>query len=876
MDLDKEKISNEIKSKYSVVNNSFRVVKEKNVELDKNGKPKDLINVEVGDVKDATKVFPQVKFGRWGDDAETNDANVSFRLIESEDGEESVITDKEKILWKKGNIDLEMFDVEPNDEHKEGAFKFIPYLKEKPVDNIISRWSVKAKNCKFVKQRAFTEIFQNGWNEKFQKEIVVTETQVKDLDGNVLTERPIEVINSYLIEHISKGGLNNIEEKDWKCGKIGHDYRVHLYDAEGNEAWGDLKYTKIDEETWERVVTASQDFIDKAFEKEGGFIKSNDTFGYTSEGASSIGMNTNYLRGSGYNDVVGSDGEVNSINFYPSSLYSGDYFKGVVFEQTSKTILSNGITGGQAISAGLNTVNYSTKPVISSGNHYYASIVVNGALNIKYDSGGDSGDGFLDTENSYGSPSNPTSGGFNSYRVSIYADYTPSGGGTETDDERDAKTTGVDDDDDERDAKTTGSESSNDERDAKTIGIATTNNSRPAKAHGQDAGDSNRDAKTTGAEGSDDNRDSKVTGTDTAQDNRSASVWGKNALQDNVDAKTTGVLGGNASRDAKATGIDTDNSERDAKAHGVDTDNDNISAKTTGKMSSNSNRSAKLTGIYSWKIQRNVDDGGWADLIELQIEEDAGEFTYTDDTVVYGHEYCYRVKNLSDDSNYSNIDCAKIYVDTDNNRSAKTTGKDSANDNRSAKVWGEDTTNDSRDAKVTGQQGANDSRSAKTHGQDDSQDNRSAKTHGQTSSDSYKLAKVVGKLSDNASRSAKLTGQDTTSDNRNAKVSGIQSSNSVRSAKVSGKELDLNSRNAKVSGINEDTDNRNAKTTGGLTSQANRSAKTIGAISLSSSRSAKVWGEGEDPYCPKTTPYSKKSDPYDEKTSPYAKQKNKC
>jgi len=78
--IDPTKINKKIKDKYSVVSNAFRLSGGKK-ELTKDGKPKDLIITEVGDVKQ-TEFYPQVKIGRWGDDDSNNEVNLSLRLLD--------------------------------------------------------------------------------------------------------------------------------------------------------------------------------------------------------------------------------------------------------------------------------------------------------------------------------------------------------------------------------------------------------------------------------------------------------------------------------------------------------------------------------------------------------------------------------------------------------------------------------------------------------------------------------------------------------------------------------------------------------------------------------------------------------------------------
>lgn len=75
INIDPTKISQEVKDKYSIVNNSFRLTAKSD--------PKDRITVEIGDVKQA-EFYPQVKIGRWGNSENDNEVNCSIRLKDTE------------------------------------------------------------------------------------------------------------------------------------------------------------------------------------------------------------------------------------------------------------------------------------------------------------------------------------------------------------------------------------------------------------------------------------------------------------------------------------------------------------------------------------------------------------------------------------------------------------------------------------------------------------------------------------------------------------------------------------------------------------------------------------------------------------------------
>ena len=66
--------------------------------------PKDRIEVEIGDSKQADICYPQVKIMRWD-----NEVNFSVRLKDTEYDKAQVKKEGEKIKWSKGNIDIHCY-----------------------------------------------------------------------------------------------------------------------------------------------------------------------------------------------------------------------------------------------------------------------------------------------------------------------------------------------------------------------------------------------------------------------------------------------------------------------------------------------------------------------------------------------------------------------------------------------------------------------------------------------------------------------------------------------------------------------------------------------------------------------------------------------
>jgi hypothetical protein len=406
--IDSSKLSKEVSDKYSIVSNAFRLAKTEN--------PKDIIVSEVGDVKQA-EFYPQLKIGRWGNSAEDNEVNLSVRFKDTEYEKATITTDKDKIIWDKDNIKIEFFDYAEG----EGGHKMIWYLKSKPLTNKVE-FSLQSKGLDFFRQPPLTEEFKNGYSEQFQKEIVVSETQVKDLEGNVLVERPENVVGSYAVYHSTKGGMNDISGKEYKTGKAFHIYRPHIIDAEGKETWGILHI-----ENGIYSVEIPQEFLDKAVYP----IKSNDEFGYHTQGNSSTLAYDDETYGSVF---TGAAGTATVIGAYTQGYSNtNSYAKGLVVLHSNLNIISNGITNGVNFggAADWKTATFGTNPTISAVDYVLMLVVglsVSQGLYIYYDAG-TTNQGHYDWSNSYASPSNPTDATHEDNKYSIYATYTPAGGG---------------------------------------------------------------------------------------------------------------------------------------------------------------------------------------------------------------------------------------------------------------------------------------------------------------------------------------------------------------------------------------------------------------------------------------------------------------
>lgn len=339
--IDPKKISQEIKNKYSVANNAFLKSEIKNSELDlyKN-EPKDEISIIIGDDKVPDTFLPQIKLCRW-----TNETNFSLRLIDTKYEKATVETKNDKIKWSKGNVDIEFYDVADG----EGSYKMVWFLKEKPISNVLE-FSMQSKGLEFYRQPPMTE-------EHLEVGQTADETHIYDAEGNVVAERPIEIVNSYAVYHSTKGGMNDINGKDYKTGKAFHIFRPHIIDANGAETWGTLHI-----ENGIYSVEIPQEFLDTAVYP----IKSNDTFGYTTTGTTAYSL-TNYI--AGYTGTpAGGNGSVTKISVQMGKV--GTTEAKAALYLVSDGSLVNPQSGTTTIVGGWEDLSFSG-PSVTNGTAYY-------------------------------------------------------------------------------------------------------------------------------------------------------------------------------------------------------------------------------------------------------------------------------------------------------------------------------------------------------------------------------------------------------------------------------------------------------------------------------------------------------------------------
>ena len=106
---------------------------------------KDKIELELGDSKDSTKLYPQAKIKRWN-----NEVNLSVRYKEDDSRENETVETKDKtLIWSKGKKEIHIY--EKPEVGEDGGLELEVVLKEKPISNVIE-FSIETEGLNFFKQ----------------------------------------------------------------------------------------------------------------------------------------------------------------------------------------------------------------------------------------------------------------------------------------------------------------------------------------------------------------------------------------------------------------------------------------------------------------------------------------------------------------------------------------------------------------------------------------------------------------------------------------------------------------------------------------------------------------------------------------------------
>lgn len=282
------------------------------------------------------------------------------------------------------------------------AFEFDIELLERPDTNVFTYELEGWEDLDFFYQPPLNE------------EMASSTCTATDCGG---AHRPENVVGSYAVYHKTK--RNHVQgETNFQTGKLYHIYRPLVYDAEGNEVWGELHY-----EAGRLSVTVPQEFLDSAMYP----VIVDPTFGYTSVGASTFAAQDDLIA---ERHSLGENGDVESLSWYfRITGTSPQYDIWMAVYNTSRNLIAN----SSATRYGSTVASWKTQTVTTSlATGTYRLVAVNdyisgssASITSFFDNIGASGDDEVDINvaglvDPYGADLSTTR------RHSIYATYTAS------------------------------------------------------------------------------------------------------------------------------------------------------------------------------------------------------------------------------------------------------------------------------------------------------------------------------------------------------------------------------------------------------------------------------------------------------------------
>ena len=370
-------------NKYDLLSNNAYAAKEKS-----------FAETEVGDVLQPD-FHPQVKIKRWD-----NKVNLSVRLVH--EGTAGQVREEDgRIKWVGSKMEAHFYDTGSLGE--DGGFEFEVICFKKPKDGRV-QMTLQTKGLEFF----------------YQPELTPEEIAT----GCV---RPENVVGSYAVYHATRAGdYSRMGGQNYQAGKFCHIYRPRLVDAAGNWVWGELY---IDVVLGLLTVAAPADFWDQAVYPVS--HAAGLEFGYASAGASYTNFQAGYIRGSAA--TPGSSGSVSKLTAYCDSQGGTGNAKGLLVLSSALTIVSNGVTGGENLSAtaGWYDFTFSMPPEVEADISYELMFIADGwRPRLYYDSLASGGMG--DNTNDYSSPTDLTDATNINSIFSIYATYSAGGSSPQT------------------------------------------------------------------------------------------------------------------------------------------------------------------------------------------------------------------------------------------------------------------------------------------------------------------------------------------------------------------------------------------------------------------------------------------------------------
>ncbi|MBN2094431.1 MAG: hypothetical protein JW727_00130 [Candidatus Aenigmarchaeota archaeon] len=289
----------------------------------------------------------------------------------------------------------------------EGTFKWNMVLDKKPAqDNWSYEVILEGIEC-YYQQPLVQEI-----NCTLAGCAACNETDCWGESGEILIHRPEDVVGTYACYGSQKGDYSAIGGKNYATGKAFDIKRPLFIDANNKTYLGTVSFLEST-----LTVTGDRDWLESAAYP----VVVDPTFGYTTAGGSYTTVGTNAFYG--LIATPPANLAVDYLRFYGRNAAS---IKGVITADLGTyAIVPNGVSSTNTSTNTIIWYNlyYSSKPLLSSGNHYLIGIIPSANERFYYDTGIQTNSSY-DTANSYATPQDLGAVTTSTNLYSIYATYT--------------------------------------------------------------------------------------------------------------------------------------------------------------------------------------------------------------------------------------------------------------------------------------------------------------------------------------------------------------------------------------------------------------------------------------------------------------------
>lgn len=364
------------------------------------------VTATIGDEANAT-FQPKLKISRQF----FEDANFSISWNENAIGlgNADLSIENRIVKYKKTGMELWFYQLPDDANTPEGGFEFMAKINSKPAKNQFS-FELTSNNLLFEYQPALEA------KDEFKG---MTCNATNCYNGSVLmATRPINVVGSYAVYHISK------KDNQYQTGKVAHIYRPYVNDSSGKTSWANITITSTS-----MIITIEQKFLDTAVYP----IYVDPSIGYAVVGASYANWAGDSIRGN-YPFNPTSDGTLTTMNVYHNIGTSLGTWRGIVYINSTNAVRAFTSSYTQVASGAWESTAFNNGTLtIFAGTQYILGIWIGTSLNIvsmyydsytvNYSRGSQtfSADS-MPTDPQPWASGKPVSG--EQYRYSMYANYT--------------------------------------------------------------------------------------------------------------------------------------------------------------------------------------------------------------------------------------------------------------------------------------------------------------------------------------------------------------------------------------------------------------------------------------------------------------------